>query len=232
MKRYDNDKVMVFGDLHAPYNADEAIDFLADVKRRFKPDRIVCTGDLVDFYAASRYPKSPDHPDSLLNELKKTQKVMKRLGKLFPKCDVTLGNHDDRMAMKVSGSGIPAVATLSLADIIGTAPGWTLHKSSTNFNLTVNSTREKITFAHHRGANTLLLAQRLGRTFVAGHQHTKGQVVGFNNGYRTFFGVNCPCLISGKGSPFAYTKISNINPVRGCCLIEEGVPRLVMLEDK
>ena len=229
-RRYYNDRILVFGDVHCPYQAEEAFDFLAQQVREFKPDRVVCVGDLVDFYAASRYPQDPNHPDSFVSEVKKIHKDVKKLAKIFPKLELTLGNHDDRFAIRVASAGLPSEMMKSFGQFVNAPVGWKIHKSSEDFTLTVDSTREQITFAHNRGINTFLIAQRRGRTFVAGHSHTKGQVVAYNNGIRTFFGVNNPCLISNEGSPFSYAKISNINPVRGCTLIEEGIPRLVLLK--
>lgn len=229
MKRYNNNRILVFGDLHAPYEDENALKLLRETKKEFKPDRIVCVGDIVDYYAASRYPKDPDHPDSFMNELVKTRKLVGKLGRLFPELVLTLGNHDDRLAMKISSAGIPSVAMRSFGELLGAPEGWKIVKSNVNFTLTVSSTREQVTFAHHRGINTGLIAQRLGMTYVGGHSHTKGQVVAFNNGLKTYYGVNNPCLISNEGSPFSYNKMSDVNPIRGCTLIENGVPRLVKL---
>ena len=229
MKKHYNSRILVFGDLHMPYHDKQTLEFLAEIKKDFRPDHVVCTGDIVDFYASSRFPKDPDHPDSLVNEIKKIRKSIRKLGRVFPKLDLCMGNHDDRMAIRATGAGIPSSLMMSFGDIIGAPEGWNIIKSTDDFNLVVNSTKETITFAHNRGVNTYLIAQRLGRTFVAGHQHTKCQNVGYNNGIRTFFGCNTPCLISDKGSPFAYGKISNINPIKGCLLIEEGVPRSILM---
>jgi len=230
MKMIYNNRIMVFGDLHAPYHDDNALSFLKSVKKQFKPDRVVCVGDLVDFYSASRFPKDPSHPDSLVNEIKKISSVVQKLAKIFPAMDITMGNHDDRLSIRANGAGIPRELMSTFGTIIDAPEGWVFHNSSEDLTLNIQATKENITFAHHRGVNTLLLAQRLGRSYVAGHSHTKGQVVGFNNGERTIFGVNNPCLISNTGSPFAYAKISNINPIKGCTLIEAGVPRLVLLD--
>ena len=224
-----NNRILVFGDLHLPYQAEEAFDFLSEVKQKYKPDRVVCLGDLLDFYSLSRFQKDPNHRDSIHSELTRVKAGVKTLGKIFPRVDLTMGNHDDRFAIRVASAGIPSVMMKSFGNLIDAPPHWKIHKSDKNLMLTVDATRSGITFAHNRGANTLQVAQRLGQSFVAGHQHSKGQVVGFNNGRKTIFGVNCPCLISNEGSPYAYTQISNINPVRGCCLITAGVPTLELL---
>jgi len=229
MKRYTNNRVLIFNDCHLPYMDEAAWDFLKKVKKDFKPDRIICAGDICDFYTMSRYAKDPNHPDSLASELKRVQKDVKRLGKIFPELVLTMGNHDDRYAAAYSGAGLLHDMMLDFGEIIAAPSGWKILKSSVDFTFTIDSTREQVTVAHHRGMNTALIAQRLGRTFIAGHSHTKGSVVSHNNGIRTIFGVNSPCLISNEGSPFAYNKLSNINPVRGCSVLENGVPSLIML---
>lgn len=229
MKSNYCNRILVFGDTHFPYQVEGMFDFLADVKREYKPDCVICVGDGTDMYNASRYPKDPNHPDSFINEVKKVHKCVKKLAKLFPKLTWTMGNHDDRLARAIQSAGLPSELMKTFGEFIKAPKGWEFVDSKLDVTLTVQATKEQITFAHHRGVNTFLIAQRLGRSFVAGHSHSKGNVVAYNNGLKTFFGVNNPCLISNTGSPFSYAKISNINPVRGCTLIENGIPRLVLL---
>lgn len=227
MKRYYNTRVLVISDTHFPYESEHTWSFLKQVKQEFKPDRIVHCGDIVDFYNASRFPKDVDHPDSFPNELLKIRKCINKLAKIFPEMEVVIGNHDMRLNSKVSSVNLPESVIRSFPEIIGAPKGWKFHED--DYTLTVDSTREQITFCHHRGANVFLAAQRLGRTLVAGHQHSKGKVEGFNNGIRTYYGCNTPNLISNEGAPFSYTKLSNINPVRGCLLITDGVPAMKVL---
>jgi len=189
MKRYNNNKILVISDTHFPYESSGTWAFLRKVKKEFNPDRIVHCGDLVYFYNASRFPKDVDHPDSFPNELVKISKCVRKLSKIFPSMEVIIGNHDMRLNSKVSSVNLPE----SAPEIIKSPEGWTFHED--DYTLTVDSTREQITFCHHRGANVFLAAQRLGRSLVAGHQHSKGKVETFNNGIRTYFGCNVPNLI-------------------------------------
>jgi len=227
MKRYPNENILVFSDPHLPYEDERMWDFLSDTQRIYKPDRIVCCGDLVDNYHASRYPKDPNHPDSWVNEQELVRKKVQKLRKIFPKMDITLGNHDDRYFSKAVSAGIPKEIIKGFAEVVGAPKGWKMHRTLI---LTVDSTREHITFTHHRGANVFLAAQRLGQTLVVGHQHARAKIEAHNNGVRIFFGVQCPSLVSGDGAPFAYTKLHNVNSMKGCTLIEEGVPRLLFIK--
>jgi len=226
MKRYDNDKILVMTDTHFPYEHKGMWDFLEDLKKKYKPTRVVHTGDIVDNYNGSRYAKDPDHPDSWLNEQVKVHECIKRLGKLFPDMEVLIGNHDVRFFNKALSIGIPLTVMKGFKGVIKAPKSW---RFSEELTLTIDSTREQITFVHTRGANIFLAAQRLGRTLICGHQHSKGKVEAYNNGTRTYYGVNVPCLISNKGAPFNYAKFANINPIQGALTITAGVPNLVIM---
>lgn len=227
MKRFPNENILVFTDPHLPYEDERSWDFLRDMKVRFAPDRVICCGDLVDNYNSSRYPKDPNHPDSWVNEMEKVKKKVKQLHRIFPKMDLMIGNHDQRYFNKAVSAGIPKTVIKGFGEVIGAPSTWKFHNSLT---LTVDSTREHITFTHHRGSNVFLAAQRLGHSLVVGHQHSKCKIESHNNGINTFFGVQVPSLVSGDGAPFSYTKLHNINSIKGAVMMESGVPRIVLLK--
>ncbi len=224
---FPNECIMVISDTHYPYEEPRSWEFLEDMKYKHQPDMIVHCGDIVDFYAASRYPKDPDHPDSFANELVKIKRSVKKLARIFPKMRITVGNHDFRLRSRTESAGMPMSTVKSLPKVLGAPKGWRFYEEE--MTLSVESTGEKITFAHHLGANTVLTAQRLGRTVLTGHQHSKGHVTAFNNGESVYFGCNVPNLISNTGAPFSYTKQSNINPIRGCIIVKSGIPNLEIL---
>jgi len=227
IRKFPNERILVISDTHFPYEDERMWDFIQLMKMKHVPDMVVHTGDIVDFYAASRYPKDPDHPDSFPNELIKIKKSVKRLARIFPKMRVTVGNHDFRLRARSQNAGLPVSTVKSLPRVLGAPKGWRFYEEE--MTLSVESTGEKITFAHHLGANTTLEAQRLGRTVLTGHQHSKGHVTAFNNGESIYFGCNVPNLINNTGAPFSYTTLSHINPVRGCIIINSGIPNLEIL---
>jgi len=227
MKKFKNEVVLVISDTHFPYHHPDTFDFLRDMQYDYCPDRIVHCGDLVDFYNASRYPKDPDHPDSFNNELKAIRQSVKELASIFPKMSIVMGNHDARLRARTMAAGMPEATVKNFSSVIRSPKGWRFYDDE--MTLIVDSNGEKLVFAHHLGANSLLVAQQRGMTVVTGHQHSKGNVVAFNNGQKIYFGCNCPNLISNTGCPFRYTKLSNINPVRGCLVIEAGVPNMKIL---
>ena len=225
--KFKNERILVMADCHMPYHHPDMFDFLYDLNESFKPDRVISLGDIVDFYGMSSYSKDPDHKDSFANELTKIKIYVKILASIFPKMRITLGNHDDRLYRAASGAGVSRSMLKPFSSIIGSPRGWRFYKGEVQ--IRVASTGEKILFAHTRGANVFLTAQRLGQTVVTGHQHTKGGVQAFSNGRDVRFGCDCPNLISNEGCPFKYAKLQNINPVQGALIIEGGVPNLKLL---
>lgn len=224
-KRYDNNVILVYGDLHFPFHDKRAFDFLNDLNNAYRPDRVIDLGDTSDSYSFSRYPKSPEAM-STSEEIKKLRKGIKTLSSIFPKVDVMKSNHTDRLYSKSSIAGIPREFIVSYKDLLGAPADWKFHKDLT---LTVDNTREKIYFCHERGSNVLQLAKSLGMSAVMGHVHSQFGVQYFSNPLRTMFAAQCGCLVSDKGVAFEYNKANLFRPLKGALVIIDGVPELKRL---
>jgi len=221
-KRYTNDVILAFGDTHFPYEHKHTLEFLADIKSKYQPDRVVHMGDILDIYSVSAYPTDIDHEDSWPSELRKARKQLEKLFKMFPNVDVLESNHDDRAYKKSRVAKIPREFLVPFRDIIGAPDGWNWHDT---LYLTVDSTRDKLAFRHTMTGGALAGAKDLQRTVVIGHHHSKFGAQAFSpkRGKR-FWGVDAGCLISDKGSPFKYNKGDRSRPIQGCVVIIEGQP--------
>ena len=87
-----NKSILIISDTHIPYHHKDLIPFLKDIKKIFKPDRIVHIGDEVDKHAMSFHDSDPDLP-SAGDELKQSLPIIKELEALFPKMDLLDSNH-------------------------------------------------------------------------------------------------------------------------------------------
>ena len=87
------------GDLHAPYHDTTAVDATIEVIRRTKPSRIVMLGDIVDFYAISRFCKEPERSLRLQEEIDAAHRVMSLWRAAAPHADIDYieGNHEERL---------------------------------------------------------------------------------------------------------------------------------------
>ena len=224
MKRRNNDIILAFGDTHFPYCHPRTFEFLATVVELYPDiDRVVHMGDLLDQYCFSSYPKAPNH-DTPNAEIEAAKRCVKQLAKMFPHMEIMASNHDDRLYKKGTHAGIPKEILLPYEELIGSPRGWRWHKDLT---LTVDSTREKVHFRHTTSELTLNAAKSLGCTTVLGHSHNRFGVQAVKGPARMVYGVDTGCLISDKGSPYAYNKGSVTRPIHGCVLIVRGVPFLM-----
>ena len=53
-------RILVISDMHIPYHHKDAIKFLKEIKKEFKPDTVVNIGDSLDFHAISMHDSNPD----------------------------------------------------------------------------------------------------------------------------------------------------------------------------
>ena len=226
MKRYDNERVLLFGDTHAPYQHKYTLDFLKIIKEEYNPDRVVHMGDLLDIYSVSDYPKDIEHPDTWSIELKKGRSFVKQLANLFPEMVLLESNHDSRAYRKSRVSGIPREFLVKYMDVIGAPEGWKLQKE---LKITVDSTRDKWLFSHTLNGGSVVAAQASGRSVALGHTHTKFGISNFAVGTKRMWAVDTGCLISNKGAPFRYNKLNVLKPVRGAVMIVGGVPIILPL---
>ncbi|MDX1471731.1 MAG: metallophosphoesterase, partial [Flavobacteriaceae bacterium] len=86
-----NKSILVISDTHFPYQHPSCIEYLKEVKRVYKPDRVVHIGDEIDGHAISFHSHDPD----LLSPSDEFQLAIERLQplySLFPKVDVIESN--------------------------------------------------------------------------------------------------------------------------------------------
>lgn len=223
-KSFNNNRILVFGDLHFPYAVKHWYDFLKHQKDWYNPDRIICTGDLLDLYSVSSYPKDTDHPHSWTKELKLARECIKVLGLLFPDMIVLESNHDDRLYRKSFIAGIPREAMLPYKKMIGAPEGWKWHS---RYRLRSEKYKRFWEFSHTLDGGALSAAKQLGTSVAIGHHHPRFGMTAFNNGTSVLYGVDTGCMISDEGSPFKYNKTQLGRPIRGCCMILDGVPRMI-----
>ena len=223
MKRIDNDRILIYSDLHLPYQHKDAVDFLADIARNYKPDRVLDLGDTLDEYAVSQYPKSPS-ADNVVRELNKAKKKVKILASIFPRVDIMESNHTDRLYRRATVGGIPREYLLPIKELMGAPKGWKWHRDLV---LTINATREQVYFAHTKTGTTINLAKNLGMSVAVGHKHNSSGVQYFATPKDTHFAIDTGCLISDKGYAYSYNKGNVIRPVRSVAIIEGGIPHII-----
>lgn len=225
-KRYNNDSILVIGDTHFPAHHKNTFKFLSKLNEGHNFDRVIHTGDLLDQYVVSRFPSSPA-ADSVVKELRKAKKAVKRLGTIFPCMDIMSSNHDDRFYQRATVNGIPREFLLPYMELIEAPAGWKLKK---DLKITINSTREHLYVAHTRTGTTLNTAKALGCNVAVGHKHHLSGIQYINQDGKTSFAADVGCLISDEDYFFDYNKLQVNRPVRSILMIIKGVPQVINMD--
>lgn len=213
-------KIMVLGDLHAPYADRKALYWASLIRHQYQPDIIIQVGDIVDMKAWSRFPKSPEDENPAL-EWKKTAKEMKYIHQLFPEMKILLGNHSVRVARKALEAGIPKELIRSLEEVFD-FEGWSWHL--TDKPLIVDN----IAFVHgdESPGNISVKTRQYGMSVVQGHSH-KASLSYINLFDKQMFAAEVGWLGNDQELAFAYASKSPNRSWSGLMLITDGVPHLL-----
>ena len=223
-----NKRILVISDMHLPYQHKDAIKFLAEIKKEFKPDRVINIGDLLDFHAISMHTHDPDLA-SAGHELTMARKYVKELESIYPQVTEVDSNHSSLVYRRAIKYGMSREFLREYGEFLGTKK-W---KWVDDLTLTM-SNGQRCFFTHGRSADVLKVSQTMGMSAVQGHYHTKFVVSYWANPDNLFFAMNVGCLINQKSLSMNYAKNFRTRFILGCGVILDGIPRLLpmVLNDK
>ena len=162
-----NKRILIISDTHCPYHHPDAIRFLAEIKDKYSPDRVIHIGDEVDNHAMSFHDSDPGLA-SAGDELRKARDAIWEIEALYPKVDVLESNHGSLAYRKAKVAGIPKEMLRPYSEILDTKK-WKWH-----FEMEVKLPNGQPCYFHHgRSANVLLASQSRGMSAVQGHYHEK-----------------------------------------------------------
>lgn len=111
-------RITVYSDIHSPFHDDRAIGVVNDFCRWFKPNTVVLIGDVADFYAISKFDKSPQRAtgNAFYQEMVVTKRILEDIREANPKARIILigGNHEFRLRRFINNIliNIPSLATI------------------------------------------------------------------------------------------------------------------------
>ncbi len=217
-----NSRILFISDLHAPYYHKDTVRFLKAVKDKYKPTRVILSGDEVDYHNISFHDSDPDL-DSAGTELKKAIDTLKPVYKMFPTAEVLESNHGSLVMRKAAANGLSRSFFKSPREILEAPKGWTWH-----FDITLTlPTGFKCYFHHSKGANVLKNSQAMGMSFCQGHHHEKFEIQYWGNPQGLYFGITTGCLVDTESLALAYAKNNLKRQVIGVSVILEGIPQLI-----
>ena len=217
-----NSRVLVISDMHHPYSHPDTVSFLRAIKKKYKPNRVIISGDEIDHHAISFHDSDPDLP-SPGYELQLAIQSLKPIYKLFPKADILESNHGSLVMRKALAVGLPTSVFKSTRDILNAPKGWSWH-----FDLTIKLSNGQLCYFHHsKGVNAKKNSQAMGMSFVQGHHHESFEIQYWGNPNELLFGMTVGCLVDPKSLAMAYNKNNLRRPVIGCAVIIDGIPQLI-----
>jgi len=223
-----NKRILVISDMHLPYQHKDAIKFLAEIKKEFKPDRVINIGDLLDFHAISMHTHDPDLA-SAGHELTMARKYVRELESIYPQVTEVDSNHSSLVYRRAIKYGMSREFLKDYGDFLGTK------KWNWVDDLTITmSNGQRCFFTHGRSADVLKVSQTMGMSAVQGHYHTKFLISYWANPDNLFFSMNVGCMINQKSMAFHYAKNFKTRFILGCGIILDGIPRLLpmVINDK
>lgn len=214
------ERILVIGDLHAPYQHPDALEFLISVREAFRPDLVVQIGDELDYHAMSFHDSDPNL-DSAGPELERGKLFLEALHREFPNVLLVHSNHGSMTYRRAKHTGIPVQMLRRYRDVAFPdhgAPGW-----SWAFGWRIQTRLGPVLFKHQTPSAASNAAHE-GCNVVVGHAHGVFGVNWAASSSRLYYGANTGCLIDKDAMAFAYGKNSGSKPIIGCLMIVDGIP--------
>lgn len=213
--------IMVLSDMHHPYSHPDLLPFVTAVKEKYRPDKIVCIGDEVDFHALSFHDSDPDL-DSAGTELKQAIRQLQPLYKLFPNVTVVDSNHGSMVYRKGLASGIPKAALRAYREVLQAPNGWNWTPDCI-----YRTPLGPVYFCHGKSATPGRLASLYGMSTVQGHYHEKAQICFISTPERLLFDAHTGCLADDKSLALGYNKVNAKRPIVSLIVIVNGIPQII-----
>jgi hypothetical protein len=224
----DSSVVMIIPDQHAPYHHRDTIPFLAAVKAKLNPTRIINLGDETDGHALSFHDADPSL-DSAGVELSKARIFIKQLSQLFPQMEVCHSNHGSLIYRRAFKHGLPAEYIKSYRDILfpdGGGDGWSW---SDEIRFTLPN-KEAVVFRHHFVGNRNQVGHGIRAHVVQGHLHGTAEISYNRTTAARNWAMVCGCLIDPDALAFAYGKMYEGKALLGCSAIVDSQPVIIPMD--
>jgi predicted phosphodiesterase len=217
-----NSRILAISDLHVPYHHKDTFKFLAAVKQKYKPTRVVFLGDEVDHHALSFHDSDPDLC-SAGDEIEEAIGHLRQLYKIFPEADILESNHGSMVFRKAIAHGVPRTYLKTYRDVLCAPDKWRWTPS-----LRINFPDGRSVFFHHGlSKDVMKVVLRKGMCVVQGHFHTEFKIGYAPGANHLLWGMAVGCSIDDTSYAFAYNKTNLETPILGHGIIIDGLPKLL-----
>lgn len=115
-------RFIAIGDIHFPYQNDNAISYVFSFIQKFKPRLIFLLGDIIDCYSLSRFDKDPSRILSLQKEFDLANSFIRKLKEICPYTRIVYieGNHERRFQKYLNNHPeISSLRSLTVPTMLG-----------------------------------------------------------------------------------------------------------------
>ena len=203
-------KVLAIGDLHEPFCLDKYLRFCKNVDRKYRCNKVVFIGDVIDNHYSSYHETDPDGY-SAGEELDRAIRRIGKWYKAFPEAYVCVGNHDRLVHRKAYTAGISKRWVREYNEVLD-APGWKFVES-----IEIDG----VLYCHGEGRKAMQRSKNDMQSVVQGHYHSECYTTWHTGGNCKVFGIQVGNGVDKKSYAMAYGK-HGPHPSIGCAVIEDG----------
>ncbi len=210
-------RVLVIGDPHEPVCRKGYLEFCKQTYEEYDCDQVVFIGDIVDWHGISFHARHPEAP-GVGDEYEQALKGVQKWCEAFPKANMCIGNHDERLIRLAESVDIPAKFLRNYKEIWNT-PNWVWN---------VDFTIDGVYYFHGTGFGGMHPAFNVSRqmcmSVVMGHIHSRAGICWHVSPQKRWFGMDVGCGVDDKKYAFAYGKHMKRKSVISCGVVIDGHP--------
>jgi predicted phosphodiesterase len=216
-------RILIAGDTHLPFVRKGYLQFLKDLRKKYRCNMILHIGDVVDSHSISFHEHHPELPNSL-DEYKQAFEMVKEWKVVFPKMLVVIGNHDSRIIRLANSVNIPSQMLKTYQEIWET-PGW-------NWQWSFDIDNIHYVHGHNSGGGlwpAYNMMRKTAQSCVCGHYHSAAGLKYLVNHNARLFGLDVGAGCDDNQLAFAYNQFNAIRSVMSAAVILDGVPYLEIM---
>ena len=207
----NSNKVLVIGDLHAPFTRKGYLEFCKGIYDKYDCNQVVFIGDLIDNHFSSFHETDPDG-HSAAEELRLAKLEIARWYKTFPFAKVCIGNHDAIPARKSFNGGLSKMWLRSISEVLNT-PNW---EFSEEFII------DDVLYIHGIGRKAVGRMNADITSIVQGHYHSEGYINYTVGRSKKLFSMQVGCGVDDKSYAMAYGRYFDKMHISCGVVLENG----------
>ena len=190
-----NSRILVVGDLHAPFTREGYLEFCQEIYRKYDCNEVIFIGDLIDNHFSSFHDTDPDGHGAA-EELRLAKQQIQQWYKVFPKARVCIGNHDLIPVRKAFNAGLSKLWIKPISEVLNT-PNW-IYEEEFYIN--------EVLYTHGtaRKANKRMHADLI--SVVQGHYHSESYIEYSVGKFKKMFAMQIGCGVDDRSYAMAYGK--------------------------